>query len=222
MKKIFTIGAKNNFLILIISYLAFPLSLILNSLKFSPNLVTLCSFLSCCLSCYFFLQENFILFFIYWFFGSILDFSDGQIARITGKNNKTAFNFDGISDQMKIFLLITSSAMHYNEYFYWVVATLVIFLFPFFSILNVTYVNIKNFKKKINLTRSILSKNLFVEKILRNFVSIFLKIDGHSLFLFLLLAISKSFAYYTLIYFIIVLSLNVFRFSYLLLKIRII
>lgn len=220
MKKIFTVGAKSNILLLIISYLALPVSLILNFLRFSPNIVTLCSLLLCCLSCYLFLQENFKLFVFCWFFGSLLDFCDGQIARITGKINKTAFNYDGISDQIKIFFLVFSSAMYYNEYFYWVIATLLVFLFPFFSILNVSYVSEKNLKKNSNILELISNKNLFIKKILRNFISIFLKIDGHSLFLFLLLAVSKSFAYCILIYFIIVLLLNVLRFSYLLLKIK--
>ena len=67
MEKIFTISAKNNLIILLISYLAYPLTLIFKILKFTPNKITLSSIIICIFSCYYFLIDN-ILYFLYFGF----------------------------------------------------------------------------------------------------------------------------------------------------------
>jgi len=213
MKKIFTIGAKSNFLILIISYLAYPISLIFNSLRFSPNIVTFISFFMCLLSCYFFLNEDFYLFVIFWSCGSLLDFCDGQIARISGKINKTALNLDSLSDQLKIFLIVITSGIFYNDQYYWVISTLVIFLFPFFFALQST-LNLYN-KKRKNFGQKI-SNIFFFQKFVNNLIGIFFKINGHTLFLFLLLIAGSKVAFSILLYLATVLILNILRYIYLL------
>ena len=219
MKKIFTIGSKSNIFILCISYLAYPLSIFLHKIRLSPNFVTSLSLIFAIISCYFLTFGNQIFFCFFWFISSLLDFCDGQISRISKNINKTAFNYDGLGDLFKIFIIIICSGINYQDNFYWIVCAITVFLFPFFSILTSTYSN-NRFKKKINLIGPFKIKYKISRKIIRNFVSIFFKIDGHSLFLFLLLPVSKLTAILLLLYFIFLLMINSFRFTYLLLNLK--
>ena len=83
MKKYFTKNSSTNFIILIISYISYPLSLILKKTPFSANLITLNSLFFGIFSIYFIIfKNNFSLFLLFFYFSIILDFCDGQVARM--------------------------------------------------------------------------------------------------------------------------------------------
>lgn len=218
--QIFTVTSKDNILTFFFSYLAYPISIFLNKIKVSPNTVTFCSLICSFIACYFFVFEKFILFIVFWLICSLLDFCDGQIARMSGNINKTAFNFDGFSDLLKITSVIIASAIYYDNKLYWIFCTLLVFCFPFFSILNTSYSNLKYKKKKQILSHSF-TKNIFFRKLLNNFISIFFKVGGHTLFLFPILAINEYLAFSLILYLLVLLLLNVSRFSYLLIMTKI-
>ena len=219
MKNIFTPGSNNNYFILLISYVAYPLSILLYKFHRTPNQITLLSFLIAIASCAFLLNGYLYQFIFLWVLSSILDFCDGQLARISGRINRTAFNADHISDLIKIFMVLLSNAINFNNSILWILFCFLIFLFPFFSLLNTSYsyhfINLKIKNKKF-----ISMKNKLLNKILSNIISIFFKIDGHTLFLFPFLAITQELAFFILLYLCIVLLLNILRYSYLLIKIK--
>ena len=215
MKKFFTKSAEINFLMLLISYLVYPLSHILVKLKIKANLITFISLFLAIYASYQFILGNFKYFTIFWILSILLDFCDGQVARISKILNKTAFNFDSLSDLLKIFIIILSSAIYYNYQLYWIISCLSVFLFLFHEVLFIYLVNLK---QKNSLFKSISNNGKFLKKILIRIVHFFLRIDGHSFLLFLLLALSFHFALMTMIYMQFVLLLNIFRVSYLLIK----
>jgi phosphatidylserine synthase len=215
MKKFFTKSSEINHLMLLISYFAYPLTLVFVKLKIKPNLITCISLLLAIYASYQFILGYFKYFTIFWILSILLDFCDGQVARITKTINKTAFNFDSLSDLLKIFIIILSSAIYYNYQFYWIISCLSVFLFFFHEVLFVYLINLK---KKNSLFIGIFSNREFLKKILIRIVHFFLRIDGHSILLFLLLALNLHFALLTMIYMQFVLLLNILRVSYLLMK----
>ena len=184
MKKFFTKSSEINYLMLLISYFAYPLTLVFVKLKIKPNLITCISLLLAIYASYQFILGHFKYFTIFWILSILLDFCDGQVARITKTINKTAFNFDSLSDLLKIFIIILSSAIYYNYQFYWIISCLSVFLFFFHEVLFVYLINLK---KKNSLFIGIFSNREFLKKILIRIVHFFLRIDGHSILLFLLL-----------------------------------
>ena len=215
MKKFFTKSSEINFLILLISYLVYPLSLVLVKFKIKPNLITSVSLLLAIYSSYQFILGNFKYFTIFWTLSLLLDFCDGQVARISKIINKTAFNFDSLSDLLKIFIIILSSAIYYNYQLYWIISCLSVFLFLFHDVLYAYFIHLK---KRESLFQNQLIKNKLYIKILKSFANLFFKIDGHSILFFLLLALNLQYATLTLIYMQLILLLNIFRFSYLLIR----
>ena len=215
MKKFFTKSSEINLLMLLISYLVYPLSLVFVKLKIKPNLITSVSLLSAIYGSYQFTLGNFKLFCIFWILSILLDFCDGQVARISKIINKTSFNFDSLSDLLKIFIIILSSAIYYNTQLYWIVSCSSVFSFLFHEVLYTHFIHLK---KKVSLFQNQLIKNKFYIKILKIVISIFFRIDGHSILLFLLLASNLYFSILTLIYMQLILLLNILRLSYLLVK----
>ena len=90
-----------------------------------------------------------------------------------------------------------------------------IILFSFYEVLYTHFINLK---KNESLFKGHLIKNKVYIKILKSLANIFFKIDGHSILLFLLLALNLKYASLTLIYMQFILFLNIFRLSYLLIK----
>lgn len=138
MNKIFNSSANSNFFILLISYLVYPLSLLFAKFRIRPNLITSFSFIFSILAAFFLIkgQNNYFIFF--WLFSSLLDFCDGQVARMTNNVNKTGFRYDSFGDLIKIKIIIISSAIVYNDFSYWILSSIIVFLFPYSFILQST------------------------------------------------------------------------------------
>jgi phosphatidylglycerophosphate synthase len=219
MKFFFTKSAKINFLTLLISYVVYPLSFVLAKVKIKPNLITFVSILFAIYSSYQFILGNFKFFAIFWILSILLDLCDGQVARISKLVNKTAFNFDSLSDLFKIYLLVFSSAIYYDDRVYWMVISTFIFIYLFHEVLFVNLVNLSKIKKN-TLYKNLSNKNKFLEEIFVRVVHFFFKIDVHALFFFLILGLSLKLAFLIIIYMQIVLLLNIFRISYLLTKLK--
>jgi phosphatidylglycerophosphate synthase len=217
MEKFFTKSSEINFLMLLISYLAYPLTLVLVMLKIKPNSITCISLLLAICASYQFILGNFKYFFIFWILSLLLDFCDGQVARISKLVNKTAFNFDLLSDILKFFIIILSSAIYYNTEKYWIISFFFIFLFLFYQVLVAYYEN----KKKTGLFQAVLKKHKIYIKIFKQFKHFFFRIDGHSHLLFLFLGLNINYALLAIVYMQFVLLLNIFRVGYLLTQFKI-
>ena len=132
MKKYFTKNASTNIIILAISYLSFPLSLIFKKIGFSANFITFLSLIFGLVSIFFFLfVEIYILFIFFFYLSVILDFCDGQVARMTNSVNKTEFDLDINTDLVKNCIIFICIGLLYNNSIYWVQTCSLIFLYGF-------------------------------------------------------------------------------------------
>ena len=95
-------NVKDNILKLFLYKTAFPFALMFRSLKFTPNNVTLLSFLICLVSNLFLLNGHSELFLVFWYLSHFLDYVDGTLARITDNKTKILLRVDHLSDLIKI------------------------------------------------------------------------------------------------------------------------
>lgn len=179
----------------------YPIARLLNFLKFSPNLITFVSLVFAIFAAIAILYKASALFILCWFISITLDFCDGTVARMQNKVSKMALRIDHTSDLIKIYLIICSNAIYYSDQTNWVLSISSLFFFMSFTLINhnlgFNRLNIKNNNLPIK------SSNL--KKIYR----VFFSINGHTLFIFILLPISLYLSYLVLFYFA---SLSLFLF----------
>ena len=113
---IFTPACNTNLVIWVMSSICFPISKLFATYKISPNLITVLSFILIIISCSFLLRGNLILFSLTFIFSILLDFCDGQVARILKKSNDTKFNFDHLSDIIKVSIIYLTFGILFDEF----------------------------------------------------------------------------------------------------------
>ena len=204
MKKYFSKNASTNVIILMISYISYPLSLIFEKTPLSANAITLSSLFSGIFSIYFIIFENnFILFIFFFYFSIILDFCDGQIARMKGTVNKTEFDLDANVDLFKICVIFTSIGFFYKDNFYWIFTCLLIFLYTYFI------------KTHLVISKLQQSKNINNEKnkitILKHLKIIFLSINAHTFLITPLMLVNLKYAFIILAYMSILFLLHIVK-----------
>jgi phosphatidylglycerophosphate synthase len=193
MKKYFSKNASTNVILLIISYISYPLSLIFEKTPLSANTITLISLFFGILSINFIIfDNNLILFLIFFYFSIILDFCDGQIARMKGTVNKTEFDLDMNVDLLKNCLIFTFIGFFYNEAFYWLCTCLLIFLYTYFI---KTHLIISKLQTSKNINNN--SKQITIFGYLK---IIFLSINAHTFLIIPLMLINLEYAFVVLIY----------------------
>ena len=65
-----------------------------------------------------------------------LDFCDGTVARISGNVSKKAFNYDHVSDLIKVSLVLLGVGIRYNTPLLWILSFSSLSLFLLMTILN--------------------------------------------------------------------------------------
>lgn len=214
----------NNYLLVLMYRFAFPFSVLLNKINITPNQITTQSIvfsLLAFLSLVF--DKGWVLFVVFWSISSLLDFCDGTVARMSGKINKTAFNYDHISDLLKINLVILGAGIHYNSYVTWIISFLASFFFMYYTVLNHELAAHDNTNKKVK--RSLgndeddfkpksrlrnryhviawFVKSEFRVKFYINIHSAFSSINGHTLLIFLLIPFGEKYVIGSFMYLII-------------------
>lgn len=193
MKKYFTKNSSTNFIILIISYISYPISLIFKKTPFSANLITLNSLLFGIFSVYFIIfKDNFSLFLFFFYFSVILDFCDGQVARMKRTVNKTEFDLDTNVDLLKNCIIFIFIGFFYDDAFYWICTCLLIFLYTYFI---KTHLIISKIQKSKNINNNIKKINILV-----HLKIIFLSINAHTFLIIPLMLINLKYAFIILIY----------------------
>ena len=105
IRSLFNDASKNNPTMLGMYYLAYPLVLLFEKIKFTPNMVTLLSLLFSFVSIFFLLEKNSLYYFmIFFFLSQLLDYADGTLARKTKQINIKKLDLDHLSDIIKILL----------------------------------------------------------------------------------------------------------------------
>jgi hypothetical protein len=196
---------------------AYPFAFILNRLSISPNQITVASIIfSIMAAVSLVVFKNGVFFGFFWLLSLLLDFCDGTVARMSNNISKTALRFDHISDLFKLFIVILASAMYYNILYVWIASMCALFAFMYFMVLNhdlsnaqkLMSIETKTTEKiqndpssgKIKYVKRVI-KSIFPEKILINISLVVLTINGHTLLIFLLLPLGKSYAVGVFIYF---------------------
>lgn len=216
MNKIITPSANNNIIVWLLSYFSLPLSKLFNQLKITPNTLTFFSLTCIVLGCKELINGNFILFCSYLVISIILDICDGQVARMSGKVNKSNLDIDHITDIIKISLIFLSFGVLINTKFNWIIIFLTSFFYLFycFIISETNKIQKKNIKKRIRLSKpfffNYFSSNIFwmIYKIM---VPLIITFNSHSLFLFLLILIDLNLINFVLSYFISVYIYRIFK-----------
>jgi phosphatidylglycerophosphate synthase len=190
----------------------YPIARLLNFFKLSPNLITFISLVFALFAATAIIFKDSTLFFLCWFISIALDFCDGTVARMKNKVSKMAFRVDHTSDLIKIYLIICSNAIYYSDQTIWVISTSSLFFFMSFTLIN----HDLGFNR-LTITNKTTSaiKSIKLKKIYRVFCSI----NGHTLFIFMLLPISIELSYLVLFYFASLSLFLFFRGSYALTKI---
>ena len=218
MNKLYTKTAKNNFIIWLISLLCLPISKLLAKLKITPNFITFFSIFLTIFSAYYLINNNFFLFSIFFFIAQLLDFCDGQVARILKKVNNTAFNFDHFSDVFKISLIFFSFGLLFNNKNSWILIFISNFLFLFYIVTHAHVSAYKN-QKKIKAVRK--SKEFsFFQYFKLNPILIIYKLcfpvifsfNAHSVFLFLLVLVDINLIYFVFFYFNFIFIIRIYKY----------
>lgn len=209
MNKIITPSANNNVVLWLLSYLCLPISKLLNYFKFTPNFITLLSFISAVLSCREILNENLSNFCFFLFVSIILDICDGQVARLSKNINNSKIDLDHLSDIIKICLIYLSFGILLNNKITWVYLFLANFFYLFHCVLHskVNKIYKQNQKKNYRSSKPIffnyVSINIFW-MLYKMSVPLILTFNAHSLLVFSLVLIDLKFLNLILFYFIIV------------------
>ena len=147
MNKLFTTSANNNFVIWIISYISLPISKFFAHLKISPNFLTFLSLVLMIFCCVFLINGNLITFAILFICSLVLDFCDGQVARILKKTNKTKFRLDHFTDILKITIVYITFGILFDDLNSWI---FIFISFALFFLNDYIHVCLSNTEKERN------------------------------------------------------------------------
>ena len=202
--------------------IAYPISLIFKKLGITPNYVTLLSFILAIAAFVSLVTNNLKLFFIFWTISYWLDYSDGTLARMTKKIGTKALRYDHVSDQVKIMLVFLGFGIYYQNITIWILIFLSSTLFLFYSLLNHEMSSIKKLIEMVNqdsnpskdkttsvsnlrlLKRNIIDKSIIGKCAFSCIYGTFFIINGHSLLIFYIIPIGFNYAFYSLLYFILI------------------
>lgn len=201
--------------------LSYPFSFLLNYFGISPNKITTLSIIFSLLAAAALFEISYLWFCIFWFFVILLDFCDGTVARMTDNLSNRAFDYDHMSDLFKMALIFLSISIYHSSGLIWVLSFVSLFLLLYYTIINhdlahfnkkkvVNYGSLDRSSGLINKAKKFINKN----RLFRIFFSLFMTIDGHTLFIFFLMPINKIFAVVVLSYLISVLLVQVLRNGY--------
>jgi hypothetical protein len=186
--------------------LSLPLAHAFVKINFSANKVTLLAFLSSILAGLSLIIDDGVKYFIiFWSMNILLDFCDGTVARINKKSKKSLFRVDHMSDLFKFGIIWIATGYRYLDHLVWLIIAVCIFIYFYFVILSHDYQNYL-LTQKNNIINNSMDDNSIKNKInnnwlLRNIYEVLFTIDGHSLFYFLILPVSKFHAFIILFYF---------------------
>ena len=221
----FNRAADNNLTMLGMYYLAYPLVILFEKLKFKPNTVTLFSTILGIISVFFLIKINSIIYFMLFFFLSqLLDHVDGTLARKTNQINKSKIDIDHLSDLFKVTITLVGFAYYFNLSIIWnlcIASLILLFLHEYLRMRNKKRSIIKKkFKKKItkNLIRDSFSIVRFfygipfIGEILKFIYRFCTTLQSQSILTFIIAPINEYFCIGVLLYLIFVVNFTIIKF----------
>lgn len=216
-------AVKDNILLLWMYRLAYPFSIALKNVGFSPNQITSLSILFSVITfCALVLNMSWGYCAFFWGLATLLDFCDGTVARMTNKVSEMAFRYDHMSDLFKICLLIFGVGIRYQNIYVWemVFASSFFFLYadllsyqldtaldarlnqklkfqPNLSVENVQPIRLRERSK----VAAYIVKREKLLSVLVNTHSALFTVHGHTLLLFIFVGVNYKLALIALAYF---------------------
>lgn len=215
--------AIHNPIQIVLYAIAYPIALILNKIKLSPNSVTIISTIFAVFAFVSLIKSSLFLFYIFWGVSYILDYADGTLARMINKVRRNALRIDHVSDHLKIILILLGFGIYYECQEVWILTFLASGSFLFYSILNhdlssnikLSQLKICEKKKELYknnsikyLKESLLIKFSFIRYLYRFIFGTFYLINGHTLIIYFFIPIEYSYAWYLLLYFILICAIH--------------
>lgn len=204
---------------------AFPFAVLLNRMGMSPNRITTASLAFAILAfCALAFAEGWIWYCIFWGMSILLDFSDGTVARMTGRISKSAFRYDHMSDLFKVSLLMLGVGIRYDDSLVWVLALSACFTFLYRDALNRELSRTRERQavgsEDASSTAATRRRDRYAVVawavryqwalgLYKNLVAILFTVSGHTLLLFFLFPLGSEPAIGALIYLILVESLAI-------------
>ena len=206
-------AVNHNFILKFMYGCSYPFSYIFYKLNLSPNLITWLSIISCAMACYGLLMKSIETFILFWSLSILFDFCDGTVARMAKNIRKSLLRFDHYSDICKFSSIILFIAIYYDNLNYWILSFTCSFMYLFYTILDHDVVlqvsnNLGKNKEEKNERPKLRDNFKFIKFItsndsLFNLVKLlmpFFIINGHTLLIFLFMPIGINFAYFALVY----------------------
>jgi phosphatidylglycerophosphate synthase len=154
----FSYAAANNPTVLILYYIGWPLVILSEKIKISPNFITLLSlFLTSFSFLYLINLENLIYFFVIFFFSIVLDHVDGPLAR---KTKKFTSNIDHNCDIVRILIMHLGLSIKFNFTLIYLLTIISIFLF----LLHEYLFNFQKIKRKKIYKNELVREKIFFIK----------------------------------------------------------
>jgi len=214
------VAPTENLIIWMIYQVAVPIARAALFLRISPNTLTTLSSAFAISSGITLLIDGLHDAFIPLFIISLLlDFTDGLVARTSGKIGRTAFRYDHISDLFKVSFVVLCLAIYCNSILVWILSMSSITLFLVSTVLNHEMDSArktKNYEPQQGFDRIRFLGN----PIVTNIFAIFFTYNSHSLLLFIFITRSPEFAPHVFAYLIIISTYACMRYINILMKLE--
>jgi len=220
-------NCRNNPILYLMYGVSYPFSYVLVYFRMTPNLITTFSIVFSLLSAIALLNISYGWFFTFWFIAILLDFCDGTVARMTGNFSNRAFDYDHMSDLFKMALMFLSVSLYHSSELIWVLSLSSLFLLLYYTVINHDLTCFyrggavdDDYSGESSAVMDKAKNIIHQSNLLRKLFSLFVTIDGHTLFIFFLLPINTAVAEVVLAYLISILLLHIFRNGYRLYSIK--
>jgi len=130
----------NNPLVIALRMLAFPVVMFCIWTKFHPNIVTSISLALGCSGAFFYFIGVELAFIVTWSASIVLDYTDGAVARKSGKESHFGYLFDMLGDRLKIISLVIAWSLVEGSLLGGTLAVLVISIFTVTEVVSHLFV----------------------------------------------------------------------------------
>jgi phosphatidylglycerophosphate synthase len=216
LDQIIKIEKSENIVIWLMYKIIYPLAKLFVYSRVSPNTITVLSLLFVALSNLSLINNLSAKYFLCsWLIAVFLDLADGLVARISNRVRRHSFGFDHTSDLIKTSVTLISFGFLYTSTASWILVSTCIC-----AILMADQLNAELSRARASgSNEGNITHNREYTSISKNIYTLFFTFNTHTLLVFPILLVNRSFFMIIISYFIFLASMNALRFIYLLIQI---
>jgi phosphatidylglycerophosphate synthase len=216
LNQIIKIGKNENIVIWLMYKITYPLAKLFVYCRVSPNTITFLSMLFVVLSSLSVINNLSIKYFLcLWITAVFFDVADGLVARMSNRVRRHSFGFDHTSDLIKTSVTLISFGFLYTSTETWLLVSTCICAILIADQLNaeLSHARMARVNEKTG------THKREYPAIGKNIYTVFFTFNTHTLLVFPILLVNRSFFTLIISYFIFLEIMNALRFIYLLIKI---